>query len=221
MSRPVVYCLLNSYLFIIGCFSTLFTNSSNQGISQVIGSDACNIFYVFGMIILNEYHKLEQDFNKWELFRDSLWYIIGLIILCVLYLKQTWGWWAGIIMIVYYLAYYLILLNNDEIKDNVLKLLFIIKEDDEFNSDQHFNFKRRRTSITVCNLQGCIPDETDEVFSLKNNRINALLKLKYTGEPKMFKVYYDFQRVVYKVIYALRNHTKLEKIRRAEYITNL
>jgi len=51
--------------------------------------------------------------------------------------------------------------RNEALKETLLKALGIIKEDDDFNSSEYFQLKRRRTSITVCNLEGSIPNDQD------------------------------------------------------------
>lgn len=216
----MVYSALNGGLPLLGCLVSLFMQQPSMGVAQVVGVDAFNILYLFALIVYSQYYKHEGSFDKWTLLRDAFFYCLGLTILVLAYLLQTFAWYMGFSLIFYYLLFYMSISRNDSLKETVLKTLGIVKEDDDFNSDDHFNFRRRRTSITVCNLEGCIPEDADAVFSIKLNRITSLLK---AGKPeaKEFKIYYDFQRIVYKVIYSLRNHTKLEKVKRADLIHNL
>lgn len=67
----------------------------------------------------------------------------------------------GFMLLVYYFCYYFSVSRNEALKETVLKVLGIIKEDDDFNCEEYFKLRRRRTSITVCNLEGCIPNDND------------------------------------------------------------
>lgn len=85
-----------------------------------------------------------------------------------------------------------------------MEWLNISNEDNEFSSDQHLEYKKRRFSITHLKDAGFI-DMKDVNLQKRLNRMEALLVLRYGADDPKKKARSKIQGVVYVVLFALRN----------------
>ena len=81
-------------------------------------------------------------------------------------------------MVVYYLINYMVLSSNQEIKEKVMEWLGLNNEDNEFNSDEHYNFRRRRESSSNLKELNCF-DPAEPNLIKKLNRMEALLVIRF------------------------------------------
>ena len=84
---------------------------------------------------------MNQSLDSWIFIRDAVFYIMGLSIIIAFYLNKEFGWYVGFVLILYYMVYYFSISKNEQLKETCLKLVGIINEDDDFNSDEHFLYR--------------------------------------------------------------------------------
>jgi hypothetical protein len=80
--------------------------------------------------------------------KDIVWYFLGIGILFVFLYQVNFEWWMAFILLVYYFFFYLLQRNSDAIKNGILRGLGIISEDDSFDAENQYLYKKRRESIT-------------------------------------------------------------------------
>lgn len=68
------------------------------------------------------------------------------MLLCLYYDWAKIG--TSLVLLVYYILDLIVLAGNYEIKEKIMEWLTLNNEDNEFNSDQHLEYKKRRYSIT-------------------------------------------------------------------------
>ena len=200
------------------CFS-LYDTQTNLGVSTVVGSDAINIYFVIG-VILYKLNGAETNLDNYIFVRDVIFYVLGLLLLSIFYFVKDSHWEIPMGLLIYYFCYYQVQLNHDSIKETIYKLLGFIHDDDSFNADEHFLFKKRRDSLTFLQENQFV-DLKDETLIKRLNRSKAMLSINLKDQFTRQRVLFNFQRMVFIVIYAIRNKHHLEKIKRSSYCKGL
>jgi Ca2+/Na+ antiporter len=165
-----------SYLFL--CLFSVFDTKSNFAVASMLGSDSINILFVFGVILYRQ--RDECVIDNWLYIRDSLYYLIGVILLATFYMLESLTWYFAFILVGYYFIFYAIQSKNDSVKEAVYILLGFKQDDDSFNAEEHYNYKKRRDSITYLKESDYI-DRGDQTLQKKLNRTEAILKINFKG----------------------------------------
>ena len=77
-----------------------------------------------------------------------IYYLIGVIIIMLCLIFKLLNIYIGLGLISYYIIYYVVQQQNELIKDKIMKMIGTNKEDDNYNSEEHFIYIKRRNSIT-------------------------------------------------------------------------
>lgn len=96
-------------------FSSFFGtfNKSEIGFGTIIGSATFNVLFVIAMCAI--FSKEVLTLTWWPLFRDTLYYSFGIVVLCVFVGINTAGtieWWEALILFSLYIGYVLIMWQN-------------------------------------------------------------------------------------------------------------
>lgn len=166
-----------SYLFL--CLFSVFDTRTNFAVATMLGSDSINILFVFGLILFRQ-TCAESLIDHWLYLRDLLYYLIGVILLATFYMLGSLTWYFAFILVGYYIVFYAIQSKNDAVKEAVYILLGFKQDDDSFNADEHFQFKKRRDSISYLKENEYI-DRGDQTLQKKLNRTEAILKINFKG----------------------------------------
>lgn len=166
-----------SYLFL--CFIDVFDTQTNFAVATVLGSDIINVFFIFGFILYRHFAE-ESNIDHWLYFRDILYYLLGIGLLTTFFMLNKITWYFSLILVAYYAVFYIIQSKNETVKDSIYKLLGLIHEDDSFNADEHFQYKKRRDSVTFLKENNYI-DRIDQTLQKKLNRTEAILKINFKG----------------------------------------
>ncbi|KAL7538612.1 hypothetical protein ACHAWF_006151 [Thalassiosira exigua] len=106
---------------------------SDIGIGTIVGSAVFNVLFVIGMCSLLSKEVLTLTW--WPLFRDSAYYALGLVVLCILAGVISEGivyWWEALILLGMYLGYVAFMYYNRKIYKKLTgKELHLPGEDDE------------------------------------------------------------------------------------------
>ncbi|CAD8175739.1 unnamed protein product [Paramecium octaurelia] len=219
--RPILYSLLNSMQYLILCFYSTFSSKSDLGVSVIIGSDAFSILFIFGLILIKFPTSHHGVLDTWTTLRDCVIYIVGLLVmlLCLYYEWAKIG--TALVLLVYYILDLIVLAGNYEIKEKIMEWLTLNNEDNEFNSDQHLEYKKRRYSVTQLRDAGMV-DLKDQSLQKKINTFEAILVIKYGQQnPQKKKIRQRFGSIVYAIIFSIRNQIKSEIQKRSEFYQNL
>lgn len=166
-----------SYLFL--CFFDVFDTQSNFAVATVLGSDVINIFFIFGYILYKHFNE-ESHIDNWLYFRDILYYLLGVGLLTTFFMLGSINWYFSLILVAYYVVFYIIQSKNETVKDSIYKLLGFTHEDDSFNADEHYTYKKRRDSLTFLKENNYV-DRSDQTLQKKLNRTEAILKINCKG----------------------------------------
>lgn len=162
------------------CFYDVFDTQSNFGVATVIGSDAINIFFIFGMILFKYYTKEEEDIDIWIYLRDFLYYLLGIGLLITFFMVESVTWYFSLILLGYYVAFYVLQSKNEAVKENIFRILGFTQEDENYHVEEHFIYKKRRDSISFL-FENNFIDKTDQTLQKKLNRTEAILKINFKG----------------------------------------
>lgn len=81
----------------------VFISDSQVGVGTIIGSAVFNVLFVIGMCAV--FSKELLTLTWWPLFRDVLFYSIGLVILIISFLDYQIVWYEALVLFIWYLSY--------------------------------------------------------------------------------------------------------------------
>ena len=121
-------------------FTSLFGTftDSEIGFGTIVGSAVFNVLFVIGMCALLAKDVLTLTW--WPLFRDSIYYAIGLAVLTVFVGVQTREeivLWEAVVLLVLYLGYIVIMYFNQSIYRALTGKELQYPEDDDDDDDEH------------------------------------------------------------------------------------
>jgi len=164
----------------------------------LFATDMVNICLIFGSILLFAIlpkKKEGSDVDGWLLLRDTLYYIIGVVIFIAFVYFDMVAWWSGILMLLYWLIHLIILSYNEYIRDQVYLMVGLKHEDDSFNAEEQAKQVKRRNSLTELKCKNLI-DKTDEQLKKKIMRMDALLRVKFAaGKHNNIKIRVELFRI--------------------------
>jgi K+-dependent Na+/Ca+ exchanger-like protein len=94
-----------------------FVAKSNVGFGTIVGSAVFNVLFVIGCCAI--FSKEVLELTWWPLFRDSIYYIIGLLALYLLFevsSKNVISTWEALVLFGLYWGYVLIMAYNQQLK---------------------------------------------------------------------------------------------------------
>ena len=176
--------------YLILAFFSVFDTQSNFAAGTIVGTDAFNIFLVFGIIVLKNFNE-ENNIDNWLYFRDLFIYLVGLVLLIISFVKELLPWWLSMILMVYYAVFYFVQSQNEASRDLFYRLLGLTHDEDSFNADEHFQYKKRRDSLTFLNENSHI-DKHDQALVKKLSRTDAILLINLKGKlsRRTFFIYF-------------------------------
>lgn len=172
--------MLNTICYFFLCFYDVFDTQSNFGVASILGSDAINIFFIFGFVLNKYYTKDEEEFDIWRYLRDFLYYLLGVGLIVTFYMVESITWYFSLILLAYYIAFYALQSKNETVRKNILKMLGFTQEDENYHVDEHFIYKKRRDSISFLTSNSYV-DRSDQTLQKKLNRTEAILKINFQG----------------------------------------
>lgn len=116
---------------------------SDIGIGTIVGSAVFNVLFVIGMCSI--FSKEVLSLTWWPLFRDCLYYAIGLLVLAMLVGVSSKGvvsWWEALILFVMYFGYVIIMKYNGQIYKKLTGKELVLGSDmngDEGSDNFHEN----------------------------------------------------------------------------------
>jgi len=165
----------------------------------LFATDMVNICLIFGSILLFAIlpkKKEGSDVDGWLLLRDTLYYIIGVVVFIAFVYFDMVAWWSGILMLLYWLIHLIILSYNEYIRDQVYLMVGLKHEDDSFNAEEQAKQVKRRNSLTELKCKNLI-DKTDEQLKKKIMRMDALLRVKFAaGKHNSIKIRVELFRIL-------------------------
>ena len=96
------------FISIIG----VFISESNVGFGTIVGSAVFNVLFVIGMCAM--FSKAILNLTWWPLLRDSIFYILALIILICFFNNQLIDWWEALILFLLYIVYVIFMAYNSK-----------------------------------------------------------------------------------------------------------
>jgi len=140
----------------------VFISESQVGVGTIIGSAVFNVLFVIGMCAV--FSKELLTLTWWPLFRDVLFYSIGLAILIVSFLDQQIKVYEAVILFCWYICYCLFMKINEPAEKFVraqLAKLPCAEKDDEKPKDGNidhslktiFNTDKSNGGKSACNCQ--------------------------------------------------------------------
>ncbi len=132
-------------------FTSLFGTfqESEVGFGTIVGSAVFNVLFVLAMCSLLAHELL--DLTWWPLFRDSLCYAVGLVVLAiftrVVSPSQIESWEAAILFLMY-VGYCLLMWQNANLYKALTGKVLEYPEDDD-NDSIHDNSKKRTKAATA------------------------------------------------------------------------
>ncbi|XP_057304859.1 sodium/potassium/calcium exchanger 2-like [Hydractinia symbiolongicarpus] len=92
----------------------VFISKSNVGFGTIVGSAVFNILFVIGMCAI--FSKVLLELTWWPLLRDSLFYILALVILISFFYDTFIEWWEALVLFSVYIAYVTFMVFNERIE---------------------------------------------------------------------------------------------------------
>lgn len=92
----------------------VFISKSNVGFGTIVGSAVFNILFVIGMCAI--FSKVLLELTWWPLLRDSLFYIMALVILISFFYDTFIEWWEALVLFSVYIAYVTFMVFNEHIE---------------------------------------------------------------------------------------------------------
>ena len=102
--------------FFSNMFGTFAADDTAIGFGTIVGSAVFNVLFVIAMCSL--FAKETLDLTWWPLFRDSVYYAVGLGILAIFFGVTTEGeivWWEATILFALYFGYIILMYFNQAI----------------------------------------------------------------------------------------------------------
>ena len=166
------------YLFVM-FYSTLIAGD-NLGIGTILGSDAVNLLLLMGLI----QYRVENysTIDAWIFLKDGGFYLGTLILAGAFFSMHAFTWWMILIWFFYFLSYaFYFQRRNEQLRDKLALLLGLKDEDDMFSSDDNYNMKKRRYSLTELNDEK-IFDIKDDELQKKIRRQEGALRIQLRGK---------------------------------------
>lgn len=88
----------------------VFISKSNVGFGTIVGSAVFNVLFVIGMCAM--FSKAILSLTWWPLLRDSIFYIIALIVLIVFFSDQKIDWYEALVLLIIYVLYVIFMAYN-------------------------------------------------------------------------------------------------------------
>jgi len=212
--RAPAYCFLNSFMYLFVMIYSVVLAKDSLGITTIMGSDAVNILLVMGIVMWRA--KVDYEMEFWVFFKESFFYLLNLVLAVVFFAFKKFYWWMAIVWLVAFAAYAIFLQQrNEELRDKLASALGLKAQEENFSSEENYNMKKRRSSITSLAEQNFI-DNNDFELNRKIRRQETYL-LALIRDSEKFNIYYHFQRAVFRVQHALRNQVEHEKRERSRF----
>ncbi|CAK70164.1 unnamed protein product (macronuclear) [Paramecium tetraurelia] len=212
--KAILYSCLNSIQFLILCFYSTFSSESDLAVSTIIGSDAFMIFFVFSYILYKYPTHSHGVLDTWITIRDAFFYILSLFVLFICILLDFLNIGTAVILLVVYFANIIFIFNSENVKSKMMEWFDLTAEDEDYSCEQHLTYVKRRISITHLKDNNYI--QTDDPTLIKKLALNNKASSQKSGKLKLI-----FQKIVYIIIFAIKNQVKQEKQFRVEYYLNM
>lgn len=111
----------------------LFFSNSQVGFGTIVGSAVFNVLFVIGMCAM--FSRTLLSLTWWPLLRDSIFYIIALLLLIGFFSDGLISWYEALILFLVYVAYVAFMIVNARVELAVKALL-------------HKHFKSSTSSVT-------------------------------------------------------------------------
>jgi len=95
----------------------VFFSDSQVGFGTIVGSAVFNVLFVIGMCAM--FSKTLLELTWWPLLRDSIFYIIALILLIVFFSDGAISWHESLGLFLVYIAYVSFMVKNSSIENAV------------------------------------------------------------------------------------------------------
>ena len=107
---PIVYCSLNSLHILILYFLSTFISFTDEGLGLVMGSDMFNLGFIYPLLLLKVVLNKQKDreLDSWFFLRDSVCYLVGLILVTIFLFLDGITWWMAFILIAYSIIFFFI-----------------------------------------------------------------------------------------------------------------
>ena len=92
----------------------VFFSDSQVGFGTIVGSAVFNVLFVIGMCAM--FSKTLLNLTWWPLLRDSIFYIIALILLIIFFSDSSISWHEALGLFLVYIAYVAFMIKNSSIE---------------------------------------------------------------------------------------------------------
>lgn len=99
----------------------LFFSNSQVGFGTIVGSAVFNVLFVIGMCAM--FSKTLLNLTWWPLLRDSIFYIIALLLLIGFFSNGRISWYEALLLFLVYVAYVIFMMFNSRVELAVKSLI--------------------------------------------------------------------------------------------------